>query len=223
MRLLKSVSFACLALGVSAVCAEAQDRGQLANPVRQDGYLVGGAGIASGPHTGAVFSAEVAEKIGPVLQAYAAFHYFDDLMADATREELASAARQFEAITLTPWEFQGRDRGRTFTTGIKAALPGRVRPYVAGGVGVLNLKRIISERTLGDVSEGVRAAYALEGAVVPAAQSTATRPMVEAGTGVGLILGRVYIDAGYRYRRAFHVFGEAFDFSQVTTSLGIAF
>jgi hypothetical protein len=223
MRVLTYISLVCFAIASTSVSAQAQQRVQPAPGAPQDGYLIAGGGIAVGPHTGPLFSAEVGEKIGRALQAYVAFQFFDDLMTDSTRDDIAAAGQQFEALTLTPWEFQGRDRGRTLTGGVKAAWPGRVRPYVAGGVGVLNLKRIITERTLGDVSEAFRTAYAVEAGPVDNSLSSTTRPLVEGGLGVGVIVGRVYVDVGYRYRRAFHVFGDSFDFSQVMTSAGIAF
>jgi len=222
MRLLRYVSLVCFALATTAISAEAQEPRPVPDE-HQDGYLIGGVGFARGPHTGPLFTAEVGEKMGRAFQAYAAFQFFDDLMTDSTRDALEQTAQQLEAITLTPWEFQGRDRGRTFTAGVKAAWPGSIRPYVAGGVGVLNLKRIVTERTLGDVSGAFRSAYPVTAGPVDNAQAVTTRPLVEAGAGVGVIVGPVYLDIGYRYRRAFHVFDGAFTFSQITTSAGMAF
>lgn len=222
MRFLRYVPLVCFALATTAISAYAQEPGPVPDD-RQDGYLIGGAGLATGPRTGPLFTAEVGEKMGRAFQAYAAFQFFDDLMTDSSRDSLELAAQQLEAITLTPWEFHGRDRGRTFTVGVKAAWPGSVRPYVAAGVGVLNLKRIITERTLGDVSGAFLAAYPVVAGPADNADAVTTRPLVEGGGGVGVIVGPVYLDVGYRYRRAFHVFDGSFTFSQITTSVGMAF
>ena len=222
MPLLKSTSLVCCFLVTSAMPALAQEPRPAPAPAER-GYLIGGGGASFGPQTASTFGVEIGEKMGPVLQAYVAFSYFDDLMPDEARSNLVLAAQHLEALTLTPWDFHGRDRGRAFTAGAKVALPGTVRPYVGGGVGAMNLKRVVTERYLGNVTESFRAQFGTTGDVLDSSQASTTKPRVEAAAGVGLIAGRAYLDVGYRYRRAFHAFEGTFDFSQFTVSAGIAF
>ena len=50
-----------------------------------------------------------------------------------------------------------------------------------------------------------------------------THPMGEVAAGVGAVVGRAYVDFGYRYRRAFHTGDQSFDISQVGAALGVRF
>lgn len=224
MRLLKATSLVCgfvVTTAVSALAQEARPRPVPAPPDR--GYLIGGGGASFGSQTASTFNVEVGERMGRLFQAYVAFSYFDDLMADEARDNLVLAAQRLEALTLTSWDFRGRDRGRAFTAGAKVTLPGRIKPYLGGGVGALNLKRIVTERWLGNVTESFRAQFGTTGDVLDSSQASTTKPMAEAVAGVGVIAGRAYLDVGYHYRRAFHAFEGTFDFSQFTVSAGVAF
>lgn len=224
MHVMKSVLLVCCFSTMTAAAARGQEVApRPASGSVERGYLIAGAGGSFGPQTAATFSTEVGEKIGRFAQAYVAFSYVEDLMTDRTRNDLVVAGQRLEAVTLRPWNFRGRDRGRAFTTGARFTVPGPVRPYVALGVGALNLKRIVTERTLGDVTDSFRTQGATSGDLLNNAQPSTTRPMVEAGGGVGVVIKRGHLDLGYRYRRAFHAFEQTFDFSQVTVSAGVAF
>jgi hypothetical protein len=224
MYLPKCVWFAgCLTIMTASLAAAQDVARRPASPGVERGYLIAGGGMSFGPKTSTTFSTEIGEKMGNFAQAYIAFAYFEDLMTDRARNDLVVVEQRLEAVTQRPWDFHGRDRGRAFTTGAKLTVPGLVRPYLAAGIGALNLKRIVTERTLGDVTDGFRVQAATGDDLINNAHPSTTRPIVEAGGGVSVIIKDAHVDVGYRYRRAFHAFEQTFDFSQVTVSAGVAF
>jgi opacity protein-like surface antigen len=188
------------------------------------GYLIGGAGIAvDGPRT-AGLSFEIAERAGRYAQVYANFIYFDDLMTDATRDQLATLGSVLTSATATPWSFTGRDRGRAFSVGARVLLPTGlpVRPFVGGGVGAINVKRIIVEQSRGDLTTEVLSQFSLGDTVVDATQASTTRPMLEGIGGVAAVAGRLHVEVAYRYRRALHAV-QALDVSQAGVAVGLSF
>jgi hypothetical protein len=151
-------------------------------------------------------------------------------MSDRMRQNLVTAGQTLTALDGVLWQFDGKDRGLAFTVGGKFLAPirSRVRPYVGGGIGLLNLKRRITERDFGEMTEdfallgdvGVPVQYLNDG-VMKAGATSATKPLAEIIVGAGGAIGRAYLDVSYRYRKAFHSF-EDIDFGQVTVGLGMA-
>jgi hypothetical protein len=47
--------------------------------------------------------------------------------------------------------------------------------------------------------------------------------MAEVAAGVGAVIGRAYIDVGYRFQKAFHTVNQSFDISHVGASVGVKF
>jgi hypothetical protein len=97
-----------------------------------------------------------------------------------------------------------------------------VRPYLGGGVGVLNLRRTIREQSRGNVTTAYLSQFGSGDGVVDITQSNTNRPMGEVAAGIGAAIGRAYVDVGYRYRKAFHV-SQSFDISQVGVAVGLKF
>ena len=167
---------------------------------------------------------EYGERVHRDVQAYVAFGYVENLMSERMRGNLDLAGMELSQSTGVPWEFHGRDRGLTFTVGGKYLLPANraFRPYVGGGLGVLNLKRRITERDLGDVSGTFFDLTGRNDGIIDAGATSVTRPLAEIILGAGGAAGRAYFDIAYRDRKAFHAF-ENIAFSQVTAGVGVAF
>ena len=102
----------------------------------------------------------------------------------------------------------------------------RIEPAhaIRAGLGTIHLKRTVIDARLGDVTRAVYNDYDydLGDGDLSLAVEGITRPLVEAGFGVGIGSGRTHFDIGYRYRSAFRT-GGTLDFSQVTAGIGYRF
>jgi hypothetical protein len=223
MSSLKS-SWFMVAVLVAAPALAQQRPARAPEPLR--GYLVGGGGAAiSTPEATMALMAEIAENVKPQIQVYLGAGYYDNVMSQAARDQLVIASTAITALTGTPWVFEGRDRARYFSTGIRFLVPTgmTVQPYVGGGVGAINFRRTIRELTRGNITEAYLAEFGSVDGVVDSTQSNTTRPMGEVAVGVGAAISRAYIDVGYRYRKAFHNVSDSFDISQVGVAVGLKF
>src|SRR5262245_26060170 len=206
-----------------AVPALAQQGPAPARPLR--GYLIAGAGSSvSTPQTALTVNAEIAENVTRDVQVYMSAGYYDDIMSQATRDQLVVVANVLTVVTRTPWILDGRDRGRSFIVGGKYLLPtGSVRPYIGGGLGVLNVHRFIRDQNRGNITEAFLAQFGSPDGVVDPAQDNTNHPLTEVAAGVGVVVRRAYVDVGYRWRRAFHNVQDSFEVSQVGVSVGVKF
>ena len=129
------------------------------------------------------------------------------------------------ALTGTSWVFEGRDRARYFSGGVKFLVPAgaALHPYVGGGVGAINFRRIIREQTRGNITAAYLSEFGSVDGVVDPTQGNTTRPMGEIAVGVGTVISHAYIDVGYRYRKAFHNVNDSFNISQVGVAAGVKF
>ena len=214
-----------LLLGFTADPGFAQQTASSARPPLR-GYLIGGGGASIGtPQTAITLSAEIAENVRPDVQVYMSAGYYDNLMSQTARNELAALGASLTSVTGTPWQFAGRDRGRSFTVGAKFLVPTATpaRPYFGAGFGALNLRRTIREQNRGNVTDAFLAYYGSGDGVIDITQSNTTKPMGELAAGIGAAIGRAYVDLGYRYRKAFHTANQTFDVSQVGVALGVKF
>ena len=145
------------------------------------------------------FAAEYGERVHRDVQAYANYSYVDNLMSSRMRNNLEVAGADLTAQTGSLWQFEGRDRGLAFTMGGKFLIPGdmKFRPYVGGGLGVLNLKRRITEQQRGDVSEAFYALTGVNDGVIDAGETSVTKPLGEVVLGIGGAFGRTYVDVEY--------------------------
>lgn len=223
MLALRSFSLVpCVVLLTAGVAFAQQARP--AGPATHDGYMTGFTGLSVADDIAPVFGIEIGEHVSPRVQAYATFTYFDNLLNDDARNDLDELEALLGGVTGTTWEFEGRDRGLAFSGGAKYLLSdeGNVRPYIGGGPGVLNLRRSITERDLGEMSDAILAVFgAPDGAIDPTQEST-FKPMVEGIVGVGVTKGRAYFDVGYRFRKVFRS-RESFIFHQVAVAVGMGF
>ena len=222
MNVVKSLSLVPLVVLALSSPASGQD-GPDGPPAR---YLTGIGGAAFSvefEEPTAMFAVEYGERVHTDVQAYANLSYVTDLMSERMQQNLVLAGETLTVLDGILWEFEGRDRGMAFTVGGKFLMPitARFRPYVGGGLGILNLKRRISERDLGDVTDGFYGLTGLNDGVMDAGATSATKPLAEILVGFGGAAGRTYVDIAYRYRRAFHSF-EPIEFGQLTFGVGVA-
>ena len=226
MRLRAAFVLAPLVLiAVSAAPASAQQPlPRVSAPLR--GYLIGGVGASMNlPQAGTTVSAEIAENVHPDVQVYVTASFADNVISDVARDDLADAGELLEFVTGEPWELTGRDRARLATLGMKYLVPtgSSVRPYIGAGFGVLNLRRSIRDGIRGNVTEEYLTEFGASDGAIDPAQTNTNRPLGELAGGVGVALGRAYLDVGYRYRKAFHTGRSRVALSQVGVSIGLKF
>jgi hypothetical protein len=213
-----------LMLLVAAPALAQQRPAPAPQPLR--GYLIGGGGASIGTaQTAVTLSAEIAENMKRNLQAYMSVSYFDNIMSDATTNQLALVGNTLSALTGTPWVFEGRDKGRSFTFGAKVLVPtaSSVHPYFGGGFGALNVRRIIHEQSRGNVTQAYLSQFGSADGVVNPLDTDTTHAMGEIAAGVGAVIKKAYVDVGYRYRKAFHTGNQSFEISQVGAAVGVKF
>lgn len=212
----------CLVL-LTATMATAQQGRIAASAPLDNGYMTAAAGATFSDRRAATFSVEIAERIGSRVEAYAAFNYFDDLLNNQAASDLNELALFLTDIHDELWEFRGRDRGLAFSGGAKYLLSRgpSFRPYVGGGPGVLNLRRTVTERTLGNVTDPLLVVFGAPDGFIDANEKSTFRPMAEFIAGVGIASGRTYVDVGYRLRKVFRI--DSFTFSQFSVGVGMRF
>ena len=219
MKFVCSLSFlACLLAAQPALCQERTESAP-SNPISLQRYVSGSFGVASIGSDTVTVAAEYGEKVTRNSQAYANVSYFDNVMTDRMRDNLAAAAASIKAITGVSRSFSGRDRGLAFTAGGKYQPGTRVRPYIGVGGGAFNIERTITEATLGDVSLEFAQQTAYGDGVVTGGSTNVTKPLAEVVAGIGFVTRNMYIDVGYRYRHVFHVATDI-DLSQVAVGIG---
>jgi opacity protein-like surface antigen len=222
MNFVKSVSLALIGIASFVTPAWCQ---QAPGPIRTTpewrGYIAALAGAVNGPPSEPAFTVEYGENMRRDAQAYVALSYFDNLMRQQTRTDLAAVGATLTAITGTPWRLTGRDRGVAATGGAKYVAPlGVFRPYAGGGAGVINIKRTITDARYGDVKQAVFNDFLVGDPALVGIESS-TKPVAEFVGGVGLIFGHTYVDAAYRYRKVFRI--TDLDFSQFSAGVGYKF
>jgi hypothetical protein len=189
---------------------------------RQRAYVSASTGASFGPQVAAVFAGEYGERVSRHVQAYVSVSYQENLMQSDITDDLAALSNGLTAATGIPWTLHGRDRGVALVAGGKYLFgDSAVRPYVAGGGGVIEIERTISDARVGDVTSAVLTEFGI--GELELTTESETSPLLEAGAGVAVSVGRAtYFDFGYRYHRAFHL-SEPLDFSQFSASVGVRF
>ena len=222
MRLVRFISVGVAVGMVLSGSAWAQGR---PNPSPLRGYLIGGAGMAVDPQTTPTLLFEIAENVNRDVQFYFGVGYYDNLMSQDTQDQLDAIARNLTFATGAPWQFSGRDRGRSFTVGAKylARTGSPVRPYIGGGIGVINLRRTINESTRGNLTNEFAAEFGGVDDVLDTSQTNTNRPLGEIAGGVGVVVRKAYIDFGYRWRSAFHTHSQSLNFGSFGVAAGVKF
>jgi opacity protein-like surface antigen len=189
-----------------------------------EGYVSALAGAAVGAQDSAILAVEYGDRVDDHVTAFANLTYFNDLMTDRMRSNLARASAMLAASTGSTWNLQGRDQGLALSVGAKVtgALGSNVRPYVGAGAGAVNLRRKITEPALGDVTESFLKVFGLSDGNIAITSASVTRPLAEAMAGINIVAGRTYVDFAYRYRHAFNLV-EPINFSQLSAGIGVRF
>ena len=158
------------------------------------------------------------------MQAYANFTYFDDLITDSAQAYLGNLSATLTALTATPWNLTGNDRGLAFSGGAKYMMlnGSSVRPYVGIGPGLINIRRTIYESDLGEISNEVLAVFGAPDGNINPEKEGSFKPMIEFLAGAGFSAGRTYVDVGYRFNKVYKT-SEPFSFSQFKVGVGMRF
>lgn len=230
MRMLKSLGVMTVLMSALAGPAFGQVSPREGDPP-WDGYIAVFGGAASGQLAGGdlgtptepVFAVEYGEDLRHDVLAYLNLSYLENVMPQPLRDDLVVTGEALTAVTGALWEFQGRDRAVVLTAGGRYRFGRRnVQPYVGGGAGIIHLRRTIVERNLGDLTEAVFNDFDNGSPDLSLAPGGLTRPLIEAGAGVGITKGRTYVDIGYRYRRAFRLV-ETLKFGEFVAGVGYRF
>lgn len=224
MRLVRSAAFASVLAVTFVTPAFAQNREAPPSPGSR-GYLIGGASALVTERIAPVFSLEIAENATADVQVYAAFSYYDNLMSDAARAQLDDVSAQLSFATGSQWNFKGRDRGRSITAGAKYLVPTAtpIRPFVGAGIGVINLRRTISEQSRGNLTAAYVSQFGGGDGVVDISQTNTNKPLGEVTVGVAMVVGRAHVQFDYRFRKPFHSGDSGFDIATAGIAAGIAF
>jgi hypothetical protein len=222
MHAVKSIVLvSVLAFAVAATVSAQTTQGREAVPDER-GYVSAHGGAVAGP-AAAAFAVEWGEYANRNVQVYVALSYFENLMKQPLRDDLAELGTDLSTLTGDSWNLSGRDRGVGLIGGGKYLFgSGNVRPYLGGGAGIISLRRTVTEARLGDVRNAVFSDFSVGEADLSLAPASLTRPLVEAAFGVGIVRGNAYFDIGYRYRRAFRL-ANTLDFSQIGAGVGYKF
>jgi hypothetical protein len=226
MNSFKTTSLLLMLLAAAPAFAQQPQQRPAPAPRPLRGYLIGGGGASVGTaETAVTLNAEIAENMTRNIQVYMSAAYYDNIMSNVATNQLTVVGNTLTALTGTPWVFNGRDKARSFTFGTKVLLPvtSSVHPYVGGGFGALNVRRVISEQSRGNITQAYLAQFGSPDAVIDPTNTDTTHPMGEIAAGVGAVVKRAYVDFGYRYRRAFHTGTQSFDISQVGAAVGVKF
>ena len=194
--------------------------------VRDDGWVsgIGGASFGSPVEPDSAFGVEYGDDVSPHVQAYLTLTYFENVMTQSLQDDIAVLSQELTAFTETQFTLFGRDQAVTFLAGGRYLFGSPLstfRPYVGGGGGIINLKRTIADPRLGNITVAVLNDFGI-GDLQLATNST-TKPLVEGALGVALFRGPLYVDIGYRFKRAFRIEGEVLDFSQAAIGVGYRF
>ena len=223
MNMFKPTSFVAILLAAAPAFAQ-QPAAPHPEPVR--GYLIAGGGSTiNAPQNSLTISAEIAENVTRPLQVYMGAAFYDNVMSQAARDQLAQAGTVLTALTGNQWVFEGRDRARSFTVGTRYlfATSSSVQPYVGGGLGAINFRRTVHELTRGNITEAYLAQFGSPDGVVDSTQTNTTRPMTEVAVGVAMAVKKAYVDVGYRWRKAYHTLNDSFEISGVGVAAGLKF
>ena len=142
-----------------------------------------------------VFGGEAGLRVSRNLIVFGQAGRMMNVLPTDVQEDIDNAAELLESFTGRRWQFEAGIRATYAGGGIRYVLPfgSRIRPYVAGSVGIVNYAGSLREQELGDVLD-----QAVSLGVVESDDVKGNEIAYEVGGGVLLARGRVQFDAGYR-------------------------
>ena len=174
-------------------------------------HVVGRSGVTFGTETATLVGVEASGDVLPVLAVYGSFDWHQNV-----------APKWFQDALDVVNVIVGTDIKWTFPAyvgmgGVKVQVPGRmVRPYGLGGFGVGHVTSTV-EVDGEDVTDLLHTLGYLDKDDIQF-----TKPLFEVGGGLGIAVGRGYIDASYRFRKFVDV-GEPINMSGVYVGGGVSF
>ena len=176
---------ASVVLIATASSALAQDRG----------YVQGVGGATFMAETSGLFGVDAGVHLTRNVVVFGQAGRMNNVLPQDIQDDIDDAAVQLEAFFGRPWLFDAKVRASYAGGGVRYFLPvrARLRPYVTGGVGMVNYAGSLRERELGDVLD-----LAISLDVVESDDVKGTEIAYEVGGGIVVPRGRLLIDAGYR-------------------------
>jgi hypothetical protein len=170
---------------LTAASASAQDRG----------YVHGTGGVTFMSEVSSVFGGEAGFHVSRNLIVFGQAGRMLNVLPRDVQEDIDDAVQVLESFTGRPWQFEAAVRATYAGGGVRYALPlgTRIRPYVAGSIGIVNYAGSLRERELGDVLD-----QAVSLGVVESDEVEGNEIAYEVGGGVLIPRGRLQFDAGYR-------------------------
>lgn len=176
------------------------------------GYAAGLAGITFQSESDAVVGGEIGLTGNENVDLYAGVTAMRNVLAPEVQDALDELGERSSIITGQTWKYSSSMRAVVAAAGVRihGAFDSWLRPYVAGGAGVANLKFKLTQSGPGATADDL--------AEVLGVESAATKFYLEAGGGLESTSGPFFLDLGYRYA---HV--DQFDISRVYLSVGRRF
>ncbi len=190
----------------------------------QDSYAMGLGGVTSGEtETGSVVGGEIAVAVHPNVTIYGAAGWLENVLPKSVQRSLDESAERLTRFTDSPFAFDGTASTLHGSGGVRIqAAAGAVRPYAAFGAGLGYVRVKVVDPRIGELpSAGITDDTRLEDWWGDEDDFRGTKPLVEAGGGIAVFLGRVYVDVGYRFTKIFEL--NDLQFSRVHGGIGVAF
>jgi hypothetical protein len=167
--------------------------------------------VTFGTETAALAGVEVGGDVLPVMQVYGSFDWHQNV-APKWVQDLGDVIS-----VLAGADVKYKFPAYVGMGGVKVQVPGRVlRPYGLGGFGVGHVRGTVDVEG-DDVTDLLDELGYLNKDDVQF-----TKPLFEVGGGLGIAVGRGYIDASYRFRKFVDV-GEPINMSGVYVGGGVSF
>jgi hypothetical protein len=172
-------------------------------------HIVPRSGVTFGTETAPLFGIEGSGDVLPMLQVYGSFDWHQNIAPKWFQEAIDLFNPSSIDIKSTVPSFVGMG-------GVKLMLPAAaVRPYALGGFGVAHGKAKVKVEGEDVTNELVLLGYLDEDDI------TWTKPIFEVGGGIAVPVGHLYIDVGYRFRKA--IDAEDINMSGVYAGIGASF
>ena len=183
---MKRLILAAVILGVSAVPARAQENSRVS--------AIGG--ITFQTTTDALVGGEFGTNLHPNLEVYGGVNFMRNVLPRNIQRDLDAISAVLTETTGNLWALKGDIRALTGVGGVRYRMAPRknFRPYALAGGGLAHVKVTFRERDLGVMPQAILDQIGI-------LDSTDTKPYLELGGGIEVPVGRLVMDAGYKFGR----------------------